>query len=105
MEKVEGNIKLKEVAGSGTFESGIISDTVFEWDAERNATFPAKVTFRYTLPTHYTHAPTSERFRLPPSYQAHLSGVPGFRVSIYYAIVVYINLNRSKMNWWRKGNR
>ncbi|KIP06691.1 hypothetical protein PHLGIDRAFT_128118 [Phlebiopsis gigantea 11061_1 CR5-6] len=103
--KVEGQIRLKELAGSGAFESEIINDTVFAWDAECNATFPAKVTFRYTLPTRYTHAPTDEEFRLPPSYQAHLSGVPGFRVGISYAVVVHITLNRSKMNWWRKGTR
>jgi hypothetical protein len=98
-------MKLKEVAGSGSFESCIINETVFEWDVERNASFPAKVTFRYTLPTHYTHGSTKESFRLPSTYHAHLSGVPGFSVDISYAVVVYMERNRHKTNWWRKSSR
>ncbi|EKM51699.1 uncharacterized protein PHACADRAFT_261996 [Phanerochaete carnosa HHB-10118-sp] len=100
--RVEGSMKLQETAGSGSSALQIINDLAFEWDAEHNATFPSKVTFRYTLPTHYSHDLTGERFRLPPSYRAHLSGVPGLRVDISYAVAVYITRNRSKANWWRK---
>lgn len=103
--KVEASMKLKETAGSGSSRSQIIDDLVFVWDAERNATFPSKITFRYTLPTHFMHYPTGERYRLPPTYHTYLHGVPGFNVDISYAVVVYITRNRSKANWWRKSTR
>ncbi|KAJ3553979.1 hypothetical protein NM688_g3343 [Phlebia brevispora] len=88
--------------GGGSHQSDILKDTLYTWNSERNASFPAKVTFRYTLPTHYTHRLSGERFRLPPTYEAHLDGMPGFNVEIHYAIVVTISRTRDRLDWWRK---
>ena len=103
--QVEGTIKAKEFSGSGVSESIILNDSLFTWDAERHASFPTKVTFRYTLPTHYTDRQTGEQFRLPPSHDAHMNGIPGFDVSIQYAIVVNIERERSRANLWQKSAR
>ncbi|GJE98972.1 hypothetical protein PsYK624_152100 [Phanerochaete sordida] len=103
--KVEGSIRLDETAGSGSFESEIVNDLVYEWEAEHKAPFPSEVSFRYTLPTHFMHYFTGERFHLPPSYRVHLEGVPGLKVNISYAVVVYITQTRCKANWWRKSTR
>ena len=102
---MEGTVKLKEVAGSGTFSTEILKDSLFIWDSERHASFPAKVNFRYTLPTHYDHDVSGERFRLPPTYDTHLSGIPGFDVEVHYAIVVTISRIRNKSSLWRKSSR
>ncbi|KAI0696433.1 hypothetical protein BC835DRAFT_1271920 [Cytidiella melzeri] len=99
---VEGTMKLNEIAGSGSSQTDILKDSLFTWDATREASFPTKVTFRYSLPSHYTHAGSGERFRLPPTYEAHLSGIPGFKVEVSYAVVVYIARNRDKLDWWRR---
>ncbi len=98
-------MKLQEVAGGGSHQLQILNDTLYTWDAERQASFPAKVTFRYTLPTHYTHKESGERYRLPPSYEARLSSMPGFDVEIRYAIVVTVTRTRDKSAWWRKSTK
>lgn len=103
--RVEGRMLLDEVGGSGVLSSQLVDDLAFEWDADRHATFPSKVTFRYTLPTHYTHHLTGERFRLPSSYSMHLDGVPGLNIDISYAVAVYLTQTRSRANWWRKSTR
>ncbi|CAL1712354.1 unnamed protein product [Somion occarium] len=103
--KVEGHIKLKEVAGGGAFDGEIINETLFIWDSEHDATFPSKVNFRYTLPTHYTNGLTGEKSRLPPSFEAYLPGIPGFDVNISYGIYVYLTRTRDRSDWWRKGKR
>lgn len=98
-------MKLKEVAGSGSYQSHILKDTLFTWNSERDASFPAKVTFRYTLPTHYTRRESGERHRLPPTYEAHLSGMPGFNIEVNYNIVVALTRIRNKSDWWRKSTK
>ncbi|EMD39777.1 hypothetical protein CERSUDRAFT_92265 [Gelatoporia subvermispora B] len=102
--KIEGVMKLKEVAGSGASESDIISSTVFVWDSQRHASFPSKVSFRYTLPTHYADSRSGTRFLLPPTYNSHLCGIPGFTVDVSYHIVVNITQTRDKSTFWQKSS-
>ncbi|KIP08605.1 hypothetical protein PHLGIDRAFT_126910 [Phlebiopsis gigantea 11061_1 CR5-6] len=102
MGQVEGKMQLQEIAESGAYEVELLKDTVYEWDAGQNIIHPAQTSFRYNLPIHYTHSPTGEQFRLPPSYYADSMSVPGFRVSIKYAIVMHITVAGNKSNWWRK---
>ncbi|KAI0087010.1 hypothetical protein BDY19DRAFT_893731 [Irpex rosettiformis] len=99
---VEGIIRLKEIAGGGSVQIDILRDSLFIWDAENNAPFPTKVTFRYPLPTHYSHDDSGERCRLPPTYEAHLNGLPGFRAEVSYALVVHISRTRDRIGWWRR---
>lgn len=103
--QIEGLIKLKEVAGSGTSESEVLGASVFIWDSRRHASFPSKVSFRYTLPTHYSDSRSGRRFLLPPTYSAHLCGIPGFTVEVSYHIVVNITQTRDKSTLWQKSSR
>ena len=99
-------MKLTEAAGNGSFQADILKDSLFSWSADRHPSFPAKVTFQYVLPTHYyAHRQSGERHRLPPTYDAHLSGLPGFTVEISYAIVVNLERIRDKSNLWQKSAR
>lgn len=98
-------MKLSELGGNGSYQRDIIKESIFNWNAERNASFPSKVTFHYTLPSHYTHRDTGERFRIPPTYESRLSGIPGFKVKVSYAIVVHLRHNRNKADWWRRSTR
>ena len=83
----------------------ILRDLLFTWNAEHNAPLPTKVTFRYSLPTHYEDKTSGERYRLPPTYDARLNAIPGFRAEVSYAVVVYVSRNRERMDWWRKNAR
>jgi len=103
--KVVGSIRLKELAGGGDFKAEIITETLYSWNADHHPTFPEKVTFRYTFPSHYTDCTSGERHRLPPSYEARLQGIPGFHVKVSYAILVDMARNREKADWWRKSNQ
>ncbi|KAI0917449.1 hypothetical protein AcW1_007355 [Taiwanofungus camphoratus] len=100
--KVQGLIRIKEVAGGGSAESEMLGETLYTWDSRRNASFPSKVSFRYSLPREYSDRVSGECFPLPPTYEAHLSGIPGFSVHVSYKIVVNFIRQRHKANLWRK---
>jgi len=61
------------------------------WSKERDKTntCPTPLHFKFVLPTEYSDG--SRTYPLPPSYEEHLSGVPGFRVNINYNVQVIIN--------------
>jgi hypothetical protein len=98
-------MKLNEIAGHGSTRTDILKDCLFLWEANNHTSLPTKVTFRYPLPSHYSHFPSGEQFRLPSSYEAHLNGMPGFRVEVSYAIVIYITRTRERTDWWRRNSR
>lgn len=98
-------MKLREEARGGTFDGNIINETLYIWDSERDAMFPSKVNFRYTLPSHYTNGITGEKSRLPPTFHAHVLGILGFDLNISYGIYVYIRRRRDRVDWWRKDKR
>lgn len=100
--QVQGLIRIKEVAGGGSAESEMLGETLYTWDSRRNASFPSKVSFRYSLPREYSDRVSGECFPLPPTYEAHLSGIPGFSVHVSYKIVVNFIRQRHKANLWRK---
>ena len=96
-------MQLQEIAESGIYEVEFLNDTIYEWDTgPHNLLHPPQVSFRYSLPAHYTHSPTGERFCLPPSYSSDLDGLPGFHVEIKYAIAMHITIKRNGLDWWRK---
>jgi len=103
--KVEGRVKLREVGGRGSFTAKVLDEVVYSWDMQQNMPFPSKVSFRYVLPTHYTDLARGERVRLPPSYEAHLQGIPGFHIGVAYGVTVYLRHTRDMSEWWRSGSR
>ncbi|KAI0784814.1 hypothetical protein C8Q75DRAFT_370701 [Abortiporus biennis] len=103
--KVEATIRLKEVAGAGDYIAEMLNETLYSWDTEQHSPVPSKINFQYTLPSHYINKTTGARHRLPPTYTAHLSGIPGFTVDVGYAIVVNIHRVRDRTDWWRKSSK
>ncbi|THH26818.1 hypothetical protein EUX98_g7366 [Antrodiella citrinella] len=102
--KIEGRVKRREVGGA-SFNAKIIDEVVYSWELQQNLPFPSKVSFRYALPTQCTNVHTGEKLRLPPSYEAHFQGIPGFHVSVSYAVTVYLKHTRDMSEWWRSGSR
>ncbi|KAH8085415.1 hypothetical protein BXZ70DRAFT_559721 [Cristinia sonorae] len=103
--KVEGRVRLREMAGNGSFNATLLDDLVYSWDAQQFLPFPSKVSFRYVLPTHYLSTLNGQRERLPPSYSAHVQGIPGAQVSVAYCVTVYMKHTRDMSEWWRSGSR
>jgi len=58
-------------------------------DRDRTNSCPTSLPFKLTLPTTYSDG--NRTYPLPPSYEKHLSGVPGFRANIDYVVQVTIN--------------
>lgn len=83
----------------------ILDETLFSWDSRRHATFPAKVSFRYTFPERYIDPTFGNKYPLPPTYHARLSGIPGFTVEVAYAVVVHMERTRDKFLLWKKNTR
>ena len=98
-------MKLREVGTGGSFNVKVLDELVYAWDVQQNLPFPSKVSFRYTLPTHYTNVFDGQRLRLPPSYEAQLQGLPGFQIASSYSVTVYLKHNRDMTEWWRSGSR
>lgn len=101
-------MKLREMGSGGSFKAikdSLLDEVVYEWDAAQHLPLPTKVSFRYIVPTHYTNVHNGERLRLPPTYEAHLQGVPGFRVEVRYGVTVYLKHTRDISEWWRTGSR
>ncbi|KIM71344.1 hypothetical protein PILCRDRAFT_56189, partial [Piloderma croceum F 1598] len=89
--KIEGILQLQEIAEGGTTTTQLCLDKSLLWSKERNKSniCPTSLPFKLTLPSTYVDG--NRTYSLPPSYEEHLSGVPGFRANIVYAVQVNIN--------------
>ncbi|KAI0077848.1 hypothetical protein K474DRAFT_1749404 [Panus rudis PR-1116 ss-1] len=103
--QIEGFIKLREVAGGGNYKCEIVKETLYFWDALHDSEIPSKINFQYTLPSHYKDYKTGEKHRLPPSFSAHVQGIPGYNLQISYYVTVLLTRTRDKSDWWRKDRR
>lgn len=83
-QQIEGALRLKEIAEGGTNTSSLCLDVKRLWSEVIPGPCPSSFSFSLTLPTTYfdgkTHSP------LPPAFEAHLSGVPGFNANIDYSV-------------------
>lgn len=97
--KIEGILQLQEIAESGTAAKQLCLEKTVLWSKERNTaktnSCPTYLFFKFILPTTYTDGDTI--YPLPPSYEKHLSGVPGFRANIDYEIQVVIDSNKTNV--------
>ncbi|KAH0831996.1 hypothetical protein J3R83DRAFT_12899 [Lanmaoa asiatica] len=84
--QVEGILRLEEVAEGGTSTQTLFSNTSMLWIKDRiqDAPCPNSLRFSFSLPTTYTDR--SKTYFLPPSFEAHLSGLPGFRAHVSYSV-------------------
>ncbi|KAH7885431.1 hypothetical protein F5I97DRAFT_2033493 [Phlebopus sp. FC_14] len=84
--QIEGTLKLEEVAEGGTATHRLCLSKSILWIKDRiqDAPCPSSLSFSLTLPA--TFSDGEKTYPLPPSYEAHLSGLPGFRAKIYYSV-------------------
>lgn len=96
---------MKEIGAGISLEVEVLNETLFRWDSQRDSTFPSKINFQCTLPLFYVDPATGSKFRLPPTFKSHTSGIPGFQAEVRYAVTVHAVRVRSRADWWRKESR
>ncbi|EIW59119.1 uncharacterized protein TRAVEDRAFT_71303 [Trametes versicolor FP-101664 SS1] len=83
--KIEGSLKLQEVAEGGTTTHKLCLSKVTLWSKETDSEpCPASLKFSLTLPE--TFSDGKDTYPLPPTHNVHLSGVPGFDANIEYGV-------------------
>lgn len=82
--KIEGTLRLKEVAEGGNTAHRLVLSVQTLWTRDHRAgQCPPSLPFSITLPT--TFSDGREVYPLPPTHEAHMSGVPGFHADIEYS--------------------
>ncbi|KLO10909.1 hypothetical protein SCHPADRAFT_906442 [Schizopora paradoxa] len=94
--KMEGELQIKEVAGSGTSSSSLCLQVKTLWSRESSGACPTSLSFSFTLPS--TFSDKKAEYPLPPTFEAHLSGVPGFYANISYTVSAV--LKQSKVSFF-----
>ncbi|KAG2147491.1 uncharacterized protein EDB93DRAFT_1147631 [Suillus bovinus] len=84
--QIEGTLMMEELAESGTTNCKLFFNKTILWVKDRiyEAPCPRSLPFSFLLPT--TFSDGGKTYPLPPSHEAHLSGLPGFRARINYSI-------------------
>ncbi|KAI5123381.1 hypothetical protein M0805_006089 [Coniferiporia weirii] len=91
--KIEGAIRLKEVAEGGTNTSSLCLDIKTLWSRDSSdGPCPWSLSFALTLPLTFSDGKTT--YPLPPTFEAHLSGVPGFTANIDYDVSATVTRRR-----------
>ncbi|KAI9507616.1 hypothetical protein F5148DRAFT_1307148 [Russula earlei] len=80
--KLEGSISIREIQGGGRSSVCFFSDQLVAWTAS-GSRLPDDFRFRRIVPS-YSH----DQRLLPPTFDSRLSSIPGFRVSVKWAVVV-----------------
>lgn len=86
--KIEGSLKLKEVAEGGTASHKLCLSTMSWTKDDFQGPFPSTIPFSLTLPS--TFSDGREEYPLPPTHESHLSGMPGFTATIGYVVSVTV---------------
>ncbi|KAH8118425.1 hypothetical protein DFH11DRAFT_1723335 [Phellopilus nigrolimitatus] len=83
--KIEGALRLREIAEGGTNTSLLCLDTKTLWTREFSpGPCPSSLSFALTLPMTFSDGKAT--YPLPPTFEEHLSGVPGFSANIDYTV-------------------
>ncbi|PBK75134.1 hypothetical protein ARMSODRAFT_951210 [Armillaria solidipes] len=83
--KVEGRLRLHEIAAGGTTAVKLCLDTVLLWIKNpNNLACPPSLCFRLNLPTTFQYE--GHTYPLPPTYDVKLDGLPGFTAAIDYSV-------------------
>ncbi|KAH9983011.1 hypothetical protein BJV74DRAFT_55472 [Russula compacta] len=87
--KLEGSVSVREIQGGGRSTVVFFSDQLMTWSSD-TAHLPDEFSFRRVMP-----AFSDDGRLLPPTFDSRLSAIPGFRVSINWAIVVTATRSRT----------
>ncbi|KAK0187805.1 hypothetical protein F5146DRAFT_1104673 [Armillaria mellea] len=83
--KVEGRLRLHEIAAGGTTAVKLCLDTILLWIKNpNNLACPPSLRFRLNLPTTFQYEGLT--YPLPPTYDVKLDGLPGFTAAIDYSV-------------------
>ncbi|KAH8085416.1 hypothetical protein BXZ70DRAFT_1002312 [Cristinia sonorae] len=86
--KIEGSLHLKEIAGGGTTTHKLCLSRSTLWNNSQSRPCPSSLPFSIELPSHFDYS--GESYPLPPTHEAQLKGVPGFRAIIDYSVTAHI---------------
>ncbi|KAF8555747.1 hypothetical protein OG21DRAFT_1483672 [Imleria badia] len=105
--QVEGILKLEELAKDGTSTHKLFSNKSMLWIKDRIQDAPCPNSLRFGFPLPTTYSDGDHTYFLPPSFEAHLSGLPGFRAHVSYSVNVVVVKpndvsNRVKSTFFRK---
>lgn len=99
--QIEGSLKLKEIAEGGTYTTTLCLSVQQLYNKDHaSVPCPSSLPFRLVLPD--TFSDGKAEYPLPPTYEAHLSGVPGFRANIDYSVTAAVS--RSKVSFFGLSN-
>ncbi|KAF5380687.1 hypothetical protein D9757_007043 [Collybiopsis confluens] len=87
--KVEGRLKVKEIAEGGTADRKVCLAAEQLWSKESRTPCPSPCAFQLSLPTSLILEGGS--YTLPPTYNVKLSGLPGFTAFVEYSITAVIS--------------
>ncbi|EDR13768.1 uncharacterized protein LACBIDRAFT_292561 [Laccaria bicolor S238N-H82] len=83
--KIEGRLKLREIAEGGTALARLCLDTALVWFRDdNNIMCPPSMPFALTLPSTFTFE--DKTYPLPPTFDVKLEGLPGFTANIDYSV-------------------
>ena len=93
--KLEGSLKLREIAAGGHATVRLCSSTRTLWKKEREThqMCPERLDFSLPFPESFLHDEVS--YPLPPTYTVKLSGIPGFTADIEYNVNVLVSSEAS----------
>ncbi|KAF9483515.1 hypothetical protein BDN70DRAFT_799620 [Pholiota conissans] len=87
--KIEGKLRLKEIAEGGTAAASLVLDTATLWFKDRvNHTCPTTLSFSLALPNTFQYE--DQTYLLPPTFDVKLSGLPGFIGTIEYSVTAIV---------------
>ncbi len=89
------SLRLREVGGAGASSDHILAQQLNLWSKIDSATCPSALDFDVQLET--TYKKVNEAYPLPPTYDVHLSGLPGFRADVQYSITIVVTKSKGSL--------
>ncbi|KAI0064108.1 hypothetical protein BV25DRAFT_1914757 [Artomyces pyxidatus] len=104
---LEASVRIDELQGGGQSNAVLFSTSLYTWDRHHpqlqnpfvssNAGPPSEINFRTIVPAKGANGEV-----LPPSFDARLSAIPGFRVGVHYEVVVCVVRSHMGELWRRR---
>jgi len=92
--RVEGLLKVKEIAGGGTTTTTLCNATLMLWHKDEDVRpCPLNLPFHIVLPTMFSDERGS--WSLPPTFEAHMNGMPGFTANVDYSVTAIASKNKN----------
>ncbi|EKM51698.1 uncharacterized protein PHACADRAFT_261993 [Phanerochaete carnosa HHB-10118-sp] len=88
--KIKGTLRLKEIAEGGTATHELALTKLSLWNKDRDGgQCPTSLPFSLGLPPTFNDG--KDDYPLPPTFEAHLTGMPGFRAIVGYSVSAMVD--------------